>query len=118
MIPPGTTDDTAYTHYSLLRLVEDSFALGTLNRNDASAQAIMMPLPPTPTPSPSPTAPPTGTPQPSATADTPATGTPQPSPSATPAIGGSVPYRAFMPLLQTDARLRGEMPQPTKLSRA
>ncbi len=117
MIPPGTTDDTAYTHYSLLRLVEDAFALGTLNRNDASAQAIMMPLPPTPTPSPSPTAPPTGTPQPSVTADTPATGTPQPSPSATPAIGGPVPYHAFLPLLQTDARLRGEMPQRTKLSR-
>lgn len=34
----GTTDSTRYTHYSLLRSVEEAFHLGTLNRNDASAQ--------------------------------------------------------------------------------
>jgi len=37
MIKPGTTDNTAYTHYSLLRTVEDNFQLGSLNKNDAKA---------------------------------------------------------------------------------
>eukprot|EP01127_Copromyxa_protea_P013954 TRINITY_DN3816_c0_g1_i1.p2 TRINITY_DN3816_c0_g1~~TRINITY_DN3816_c0_g1_i1.p2 ORF type:complete len:264 (-),score=57.62 TRINITY_DN3816_c0_g1_i1:56-847(-) len=37
MITPGTKDDTPYTHYSLLRTVEDNWNLGTLGREDAKA---------------------------------------------------------------------------------
>ncbi len=32
----GGSDATRYTHYNLLRTVEDNFGLGTLNRNDAT----------------------------------------------------------------------------------
>ncbi|KAI8868676.1 phosphoesterase-domain-containing protein [Ramicandelaber brevisporus] len=39
-VTPGTTDDTQYTHYSLLRTIEDNFELGNLGRNDASAPLI------------------------------------------------------------------------------
>ena len=38
MIKPGSIDATRYSHYSLLRTVEDNFQLGTLNRKDAQAQ--------------------------------------------------------------------------------
>ena len=37
MIKPGSTDTARYSHYSLLRSVEDNFQLGTLNRKDAQA---------------------------------------------------------------------------------
>ena len=37
MVQAGTTNPTPYTHYSLLRTVEDTFNLGTLRRNDESA---------------------------------------------------------------------------------
>lgn len=37
MVRVGSTDSTRYTHYSLLRTIENNFRLGTLNRNDASA---------------------------------------------------------------------------------
>ncbi len=37
MLEPGTVRTERYDHYSLLRTVEDNFALGTLERNDASA---------------------------------------------------------------------------------
>lgn len=40
MIPQGYTDNTRYTHYSLLRLFEENWGLGTLNRNDAKAKPI------------------------------------------------------------------------------
>ena len=36
----GTTDPSAYNHYSLLRLVEDNWSLGNLGRSDATANAI------------------------------------------------------------------------------
>jgi hypothetical protein len=39
-IAPGTTDATQYTHYSLLRTVQQFFGLGTLGRNDAAAALI------------------------------------------------------------------------------
>lgn len=39
-VEPGARSDKAYNHYSLLRLVEDEFALGTLGENDAEAPAI------------------------------------------------------------------------------
>ncbi|KAI8873702.1 phosphoesterase [Ramicandelaber brevisporus] len=39
-VKPGTTDGTAYTHYSLLRTIEDNFGLGNLGRGDASATPI------------------------------------------------------------------------------
>lgn len=39
-VEPGTSSDDAYNHYSLLRLVEDEFGLGSLNENDAQAPAI------------------------------------------------------------------------------
>jgi Phosphoesterase family len=38
MIAPGSTDAARYSHYSLLRTVEDNFHLGTLNRKDAAAK--------------------------------------------------------------------------------
>lgn len=37
MVHAGSTDSTRYTHYSLLRTIENNFRLGTLNRNDATA---------------------------------------------------------------------------------
>lgn len=40
MIPQGYIDSTSYTHYSLLRLIEDNFELGSLNRHDATATRI------------------------------------------------------------------------------
>jgi hypothetical protein len=36
----GASSAKPYTHYSLLRLVEDAFRLGNLGQNDASAEAI------------------------------------------------------------------------------
>ncbi len=37
LITPGASDATAYTHYSLLRTIEDNFGLGSLQRYDAQA---------------------------------------------------------------------------------
>lgn len=39
-VRPGTRLDANYNHYSLLRLVEDEFALGSLGQNDAHAVVI------------------------------------------------------------------------------
>jgi hypothetical protein len=36
----GTTDNTAYNHYSLLKTVETNWALGNLGENDVSATAF------------------------------------------------------------------------------
>jgi len=40
MVKPGAKDNTHYTHYSLLRTIEDNFQLGTLGRNDAKATSF------------------------------------------------------------------------------
>jgi len=40
LIAPGGSDRTKYTHYSLLRTVEENFALGNMGRNDATAIPI------------------------------------------------------------------------------
>jgi len=40
MIPEDNIDNTRYTHYSLLRLVEENFGLGSLHRGDYSAELI------------------------------------------------------------------------------
>jgi len=40
MIPEGNIDSTKYNHYSLLRLIEDNFQLGSLYRHDADAVRI------------------------------------------------------------------------------
>ena len=40
MLAPGSTDNTLYNHFSLLRSVEDNWKLGTLNRYDASANSF------------------------------------------------------------------------------
>ncbi|WP_237152482.1 alkaline phosphatase family protein [Oryzibacter oryziterrae] len=40
MVKPGATSARAYTHNSLLRTIEDTFALGTLGRGDATARPI------------------------------------------------------------------------------
>jgi acid phosphatase len=37
MVKPGTVEADLYDHYSLLRTIEENFALGTLNRNDLTA---------------------------------------------------------------------------------
>jgi acid phosphatase len=37
MVHANTTDPGLYTHYSLLRTIEDDFGVGTLNRNDTPA---------------------------------------------------------------------------------
>jgi hypothetical protein len=39
-VAPGSTSATVYSHYSLLRLVENNFKLGSLGQNDTSAPAI------------------------------------------------------------------------------
>jgi len=40
MIPQGHIDSTRYDHYSLLRMIEDNYELGSLNRNDKNARKI------------------------------------------------------------------------------
>jgi hypothetical protein len=39
-IQPGATSDTRYTHYNLLRTIEEILHLGTLGRQDATAAPI------------------------------------------------------------------------------
>lgn len=39
-VTPGGVSNAAYTHYSLLRTIEDAFGLGTLNQNDSTASPI------------------------------------------------------------------------------
>ncbi len=39
-VQPGSVSQNAYTHYSLLRTIEDTLGLGTLGQNDASAAPI------------------------------------------------------------------------------
>jgi hypothetical protein len=40
MITPGTTDNTLYSHHSMLRTVEDNWNLGNLGNGDASATSL------------------------------------------------------------------------------
>jgi acid phosphatase len=40
MVRAGAVDATPYTHYSLLRTVEEAFLLGTLHRHDATAAPL------------------------------------------------------------------------------
>ena len=40
MIKPGVEDTTLYNHFSLLRTIEDNWALGNLGRYDATANAF------------------------------------------------------------------------------
>ena len=40
MIKAGSSNGTAHTHYSLLKMIEDEWGLGSLNQQDASAPAI------------------------------------------------------------------------------
>jgi hypothetical protein len=40
MVAPGRRSDQSYTHYSLLRTIEEGLGLGTLGRQDASAPVI------------------------------------------------------------------------------
>jgi phospholipase C len=37
MVHANSTDSSSYTHYSLLRTIEDDFGVGSLNRKDATA---------------------------------------------------------------------------------
>lgn len=37
MVEPGTVESEPYNHYSLIRTIEENFALGTLAKNDASS---------------------------------------------------------------------------------
>ena len=39
-VKPGSVSDTEYSHYSLLRTVEDALGLGTLGENDEKATSI------------------------------------------------------------------------------
>ena len=39
-IAPGVVSNDSYTHYSLLRTIEDEFGLGTLSQGDSQASAI------------------------------------------------------------------------------
>lgn len=40
MVKPGTEDNTAYNHHSLLKTVEDNWNLGTLGRGDEKANSF------------------------------------------------------------------------------
>lgn len=40
MVQPGITNESRYNHYSLLRMIEDNFGVGTLNREDSRAAVI------------------------------------------------------------------------------
>ncbi len=39
-VKPGISNNTRYTHYDLLRTIEDNFQLGNLGREDAKASDI------------------------------------------------------------------------------
>ena len=39
-VQPGSVSADTYTHYSLLRTIEDTFGLGTLGQNDNSASPV------------------------------------------------------------------------------
>ena len=41
MVKEGTSNGTAHTHYSLLKMIEDEWSLGSLNRLDASAPKML-----------------------------------------------------------------------------
>lgn len=43
-IQPGTTDNTEYTHYSLLKTIENNFNLSNLGRNDSTANPFNLKL--------------------------------------------------------------------------
>ena len=129
MIPRGV-DNASYTHYSLLRLVENNFALGTLKRSDASARVIAMPRTPTPTASATPpptltasaTPPPTDTPVPTDTpmptdtvvapTETPvASDTPSPAPIGTATqIGTPAPTATVLATAAWPVRARMYLP--------
>ena len=40
MVQRGITNGNPHIHYSLLRLIDDNFAVGTLNREDSKASPI------------------------------------------------------------------------------
>ncbi len=40
MIKPGSVVTASHSHYSLLKMIEDDWGLGSLNRNDATSQPI------------------------------------------------------------------------------
>ncbi len=40
MVQPGVTNESRHDHYSLLRLIEDNFGVGTLHREDSGAAVI------------------------------------------------------------------------------
>jgi len=42
LMPMGPVDDTIYTHFSLMKTVEDNWDLGCLNRNDTTATSIII----------------------------------------------------------------------------
>lgn len=59
MVPAGYLDDTYYTHYSLLKWIEQQFSLSSLGRHDVNASVIdpsqfYLPGKPTEAPTPSP----------------------------------------------------------------
>jgi len=78
MITPGTSDNSIYNHFSLLKTIQDNWQLGGLGRNDDTAN-LMFALPNVPTNSPAPTNP-TDTPAPT-----------NPTSSQSPTQSGSVP---------------------------
>lgn len=41
MIKAGTENSTAHSHFSVLKMIEDEWSLGSLNRNDASALPML-----------------------------------------------------------------------------
>lgn len=83
-ITPGTTDGAQYTHYSLLRTVQQFFGLGNLGRNDATAPLI--PLGGAPIPSATPSRTPTFLPIITNTATRTATATRTPTRTLTPTV--------------------------------
>ena len=98
-VTPGSTDSTAYSHYSLEAGLYSSFGLGTAPNNGATATPLPLsgsaptPSPSTtsgsPSPSPTPTTPsPSPTPTTPSPSPTPTTPSPSPSPSGTACPGG------------------------------
>lgn len=86
-VQAGTTDGAQYTHYSLLRTVQQFFGLGTLGRNDATAPVI--PLGGGALPTPSATSPPATVTRTATFLPVIATATRTPTPTATRTPGGS-----------------------------
>lgn len=123
LVRPGTSDDTHYSHYSLLKTVEDNWDLGNLGRGDTlpdlknlkvdfvptypQPEPVPAPQPPTPQPAPVPA------PQPPAPQPTPVpVPVPAPQPPAPQPVPTPEPRPVPQPAPETPVPVPEPQPQP------